>query len=696
MMMEGADRSHEHRVLVLAMTSGDAELSRTILAEAGIHVQICRDIAELCDRLEVGAGAVVVTEDGLAVRRAAICLAEAVSHQPAWSEVPIILLCGSGADSPLAAWAMENLGSVTVLERPVRITTMVSTLRTALGARQRQYELRDQLEVLRRSEESLRSANERLRLLWEAAAVLLSTDEPDAMLKALFEKIAPHFQLDIYFNFMVAEEGSILRLNSYTGVPPGRASEFSRLAFSEAICGTVAAQRQSIVATHIQQSHDTRAQLAKSLGIGVYACNPLIVGDRLLGTLSFASCRRDEFDAHEIGFLETITHYVTLAYERMRITRALRENDRRKDEFLATLAHELRNPLAPIRAGLELIKVAGNDASLAADVRATMERQVRHMVHLIDDLMDVSRITRGKLALRKTELELSTVVRSAVEATRSYFHEARQSLTLSLPHEPLLVDADFTRLTQVLSNLLNNASKYTPEGGQIRLSVQREAKEAVVSVQDDGIGIPPDMLGRVFEMFAQVGSNSARQPSGLGIGLTLVKSLVELHGGSIRVRSEGAGKGSEFVVRLPLVSTAQLAPAPDEGPVPLPCPRHRVLVVDDNKDAARMLSLTIKLLGSEVLMAHDGHEAVRIAAEARPNVVVMDLGMPGMNGYEAARHLRAEPWGRKLLLIALTGWGQEEDRHRTQAAGFDHHLVKPLEPATLQKLLSEHQVHYDG
>jgi signal transduction histidine kinase/CheY-like chemotaxis protein len=461
------------------------------------------------------------------------------------------------------------------------------------------------------------------------------------------------------------------------------------LDFDQAICGTVAARREPIVATHLQQAQDARSQLAKELNIRVYACNPLLAGDRLLGTLSFASRRRDEFDAHEIEFLETVSHYVTLCYQRTYFVRALRENDRRKDEFLATLAHELRNPLAPIRAGVELIKVAGNDPAIMSDVRSTMERQVRHMVHLIDDLMDVSRITRGKLALRPSRVDLSSVLQSAVDATRGFFQNSNQQLTVSLPNEPLYLHADPTRLSQVFSNLLNNAAKYTPDGGSVAVAVERRGNQVSISVKDNGLGIPDDMRNRIFEMFTQVDTAPERRHGGLGIGLTLVKSLVEMHGGTVSVRSDGPGKGSEFVVGLPLLSGPAVERfAEPEAPLQGSARRHRIVVVDDNKDAAKMLSMNLLMFGSEVYTAFDGQQAMELAARVRPDVVVMDIGMPGMSGYDTARRMRGESWGKDILLIALTGWGQQADRQRATSAGFDHHFVKPLEAATLRKILA--------
>ncbi|WP_166819864.1 PAS domain S-box protein [Thalassoroseus pseudoceratinae] len=372
------------------------------------------------------------------------------------------------------------------------------------------------------------------------------------------------------------------------------------------------------------------------------------------------------------------------------IAAKLSEADRRKNEFLATLAHELRNPLAPIRTGLEALKLAEDDPKMRQEVRETMERQAEQMVHLIDDLLDVSRITQGKLKLRLRRVELADVMRSAVEATRPFIDEVGHDLSVNIPEQPVLLQADPTRLAQVLSNLLNNAAKYTIEKGQISLSAEPHEKDVVVAVKDTGLGIPAEMRERIFEMFGQIEHTTEGGYAGLGIGLTLVKTLVELHGGSIEVHSEGANQGSEFTVRLPrlLDTTAPKTDTKETSEKVEGKTCHRILVVDDNTAAATMLKMVVKMLGHDVRMAHDGQEAVEVAGKFLPDVVLMDLGMPKMNGYEAARYIREQPWGKKMMLVALTGWGQEEDKRQTKNAGFDHHLVKPAEPADLQQILS--------
>jgi two-component system CheB/CheR fusion protein len=372
--------------------------------------------------------------------------------------------------------------------------------------------------------------------------------------------------------------------------------------------------------------------------------------------------------------------------ELRRAEAAIRMADRRKDEFLAVLAHELRNPLAPIRSGLELMKLAGHDQKLVEQTRGVMERQMQQLVRLVDDLLDVSRITRGKLELRKCQVILADVMRSAVEAAKPAIEKAGHQLTVNVPEDALRLHADAHRLAQVLSNLLDNAAKYTPRGGRIRLSAERYDSDVVVSVKDSGIGIPTAMLDGVFEMFTRVERSGDTVGSGLGIGLALVKSIVEMHGGQVEARSEDTG--TEFQVRLPLALDSATVDAPaalrSAGNV-LP---RRVLVVDDNEAAANLLSAHVEKLGNQVHVAYDGEAAIELAGRFQPDIVFMDLAMPKLDGYGAARHIREQPWGREIVLVALSGWGQDGHKKRAEEAGFDHHLVKPADTAQLERLLS--------
>jgi PAS domain S-box-containing protein len=377
--------------------------------------------------------------------------------------------------------------------------------------------------------------------------------------------------------------------------------------------------------------------------------------------------------------------------ERKQSEMMLRAADRRKDEFLALLAHELRNPLAPLRHGLQVLRLAGGDAGIVTDVRTMMDRQLEHMVRLIDDLLDISRIGQNKIELKRARVPLAAVINSAVETARPVIEAEGHELSISLPSEPLFLDADLTRLAQVFSNLLSNSAKYTRPGGKIWLTVERKGKDAIVAVRDNGIGIPADALQRVFEMFCQIDRSIERATGGLGIGLALVKGLVEMHGGTVVADSDGLGRGSTFTVRLP---TLAAIPEPASAALALAVPPivgngRRILVADDNRDSAVTLAKLLQLLSNDVRTVHDGVEAVEQAEEFRPEVILMDVGMPGMNGYDATRRIREQPWGRTAIILALTGWGQEGDRIQSREAGCDGHLVKPVSLAELETILAK-------
>ena len=368
----------------------------------------------------------------------------------------------------------------------------------------------------------------------------------------------------------------------------------------------------------------------------------------------------------------------------------LAEAARRKNEFLAVLAHELRNPLAPIRNALQIIRLTGIDEQAVQSASEMMERQVGQMVRLVDDLLDVSRISRGKVELRTGRIELASSIRHAVEAVRSQYKDMNHELTVTLPPQPTYLNADPTRLAQVVGNLLNNACKFTDKGGRISLTVEREGPQAVIRVRDTGVGIAAEQLPHIFDMFMQIDTSLERSVSGLGIGLMLVKNLVEMHDGTVEVHSAGIGHGTEFVVRLPIIIEATNPPPPE--PIvsePTTTSGHRILVVDDNLDAAASLAMLLKLTGNETHTAHDGLEAVEAVANFRPEIVLLDIGLPKLNGYEACRRIREQPWGQNIVIVALTGWGQDEDREKSRDAGFDSHMVKPLDFAALTKLLAE-------
>ena len=525
--MSPAPAVDQERVLVLAPTPADAALTRTIIADAGLVCHVDEDSDSLARGVSQGVGAIVLTEEVI-TRGDNRELARVLTTQPSWSEIPIILLVGVAADASVTATALALLGNVTILERPVRVTTLVSALRTAVRARRRQYEVRNTLLELTNAHAALHAQSERLR-----------------------------------------------------------------------------------------------------------------------------------------------------------------DSDRRKDEFLATLAHELRNPLAPIRNALQIIQIAGNNGPAVEQARAMMERQLGQMVRLIDDLLDVSRISRGKFELRKERIELAAAIKSAIDTAQPLIDAAGHQLTVSGSARPVYLDADPVRLAQVFSNLLNNAAKYMERGGKIWLTVTPADGEVVVSVRDTGIGIPADALPGIFDMFSQVDHSLEKAQGGLGIGLMLVKQLLEMHGGRIEAKSEGSGKGSEFIAHLPVVNVVpprQTANTADEPRArTLAC---RILVADDNRDAAESMSTVLRLMGNEVRTVHDGLQAVEEAAAFRPDLVLLDIGMPRLNGYDAARRIRAERWGKSTLIVAMTGWGQDEDKRRASEAGFDRHFTKPVDPGDIEKLIA--------
>jgi signal transduction histidine kinase len=369
---------------------------------------------------------------------------------------------------------------------------------------------------------------------------------------------------------------------------------------------------------------------------------------------------------------------------------ALEEADRRKDEFLATLAHELRNPLAPLRHGLDILR-RNPDRDDAAEIREMMDRQLMHLVRLIDDLLDVSRVSHGKIELRKERMQAADVLRAALESSRPLIDAAGHSLILDVPPEPIWLDADLTRLAQVVGNLLNNAAKYTPEGGRIGVSLRTDGGHAVVAVSDNGLGIPADMQSRVFQLFAQVENHADRARGGLGIGLALVKQLVAMHGGSVCAESAGPGQGSVFSVRIPLADAeAEARPEAEERAAePAPSQPLKVLVVDDNVEVAQMVGWMLEEMGHRYHLVHDGRHALEAAREFRPDAILLDIGLPVMDGYAVCRAFRQDDLFKDALIIAQTGWGQQRDKTLASEAGFDQYLVKPVAYDELKRVLAD-------
>ncbi|GAB2581790.1 hypothetical protein GCM10027034_11590 [Ramlibacter solisilvae] len=452
---------------------------------------------------------------------------------------------------------------------------------------------------------------------------------------------------------------------------------------------------------HSLQGRDD-AGTVRMLGLRSYLGVPLSTHGKTFGVISFVAAENPRrYTDEDLELAEDLARRAAVAIENAKLLSTLQESDRAKDIFLATLAHELRNPLAPVWNGLAIIKVQPDDPARVRDIAGMIERQVAQLARLVDDLLDVSRITTGKIELKKRRTDLLDAVRGAVETSRPHIDRAQHELVLRLPDEPIELIADPVRLGQVFSNLLNNAAKYTPAGGRIEIDVEREPQRAIVRVRDNGSGIAPEKLDQIFTLFTQVTHPAHRTEGGLGIGLSLVQALVRLHGGNVEARSAGHGQGSEFIVELP--RAAAPAPAPQAHPASTPAPgrvpepvmqqaaqpqrqSRMILVVDDNHDAADTLAELIRMMGSAAEVAHDGLSAVEAVSRLQPDIVLLDIGLPDINGYEAARRIRALPGLAQPRLIALTGWGQEQDKRMAEEAGFDEHWTKPVDPQRLQDL----------
>ena len=445
-------------------------------------------------------------------------------------------------------------------------------------------------------------------------------------------------------------------------------------------------------------------------GVGAVVSAPLLRGGVLVAVLSVVEARPRNWSESEVTLVQRVADTVWPAFEKARADRAveeaLKDVNQRKDEFLAMLGHELRNPLAPIRSAVEILRVHAVGHAEIQWAQAVIDRQTRHLARLVDDLLDVSRIVRGQIVLHRKEIELAEIVRHGVETSRPLIGSRNHRLHVQLAESPLWLKGDLTRLAQVLANLLNNAAKYTDEGGEIWLEADREGELAVLRVRDTGAGIAASLLPRVFELFAQAERTLDRSQGGLGIGLTLVKLLVEMHGGSVEARSAGLGQGAEFIVRLPVSDAGAVAGVP-EAPVKerdavtasraatedRPAGPMRILVVDDNIDAADSTAMLLSLDGYETHSVHSARAALEAVTAIKPDVVLLDIGLPEMDGYDVARQLRALSDGASATLIALTGYGQPSDRERATEAGFDQFLVKPVEPAVLNGLLQALRPH---
>jgi PAS domain S-box-containing protein len=552
----------------------------------------------------------------------------------------------------------------------------------------------------KQAQEALRTRNERLRLLSTTASQLvlraaaLETEGSEDVLAGVFAGVTRMLRADMYAHYRVGGSGELELvsgndLSDHPAVPGAHRAD-------EPLSRMVAAARTRVVIEDLEASTVDAAKPLRAMGVQAYAGFPLVSGGRLLATVGFAWTERTRFQPDEIALMQTVCDLVSAAIGRDQLAQSLldseerlKEADRRKDEFLATLAHELRNPLSPMRIAVALLgRLQPPEAELAR-LRQVIERQVDHLTRLVDDLLDVSRITRDKLTLRRENVDLADIIDAAVDAVRPDIDRHGHHLDISLPPTPLRTQCDVVRMTQVFSNLLNNAAKYTPPGGAISVAGEVQGETVVIRVRDTGVGIPAEKLPWLFDMFYQADPPD-NSDGGLGIGLTLVRRLLEMHGGSVEASSGGSGRGSEFVVRLPLAAAPSPVvaepDAPSAGMFPVP---RRILVVDDNRDSAEMLRALLEIAGNIVQTAYDGEEALAEAERVRPDAILLDIGLPRMNGYEVCRKLRAEPWGRQMLIVAQTGWGQDQDLRRSTDAGFDAHFTKPIDDEALLALLAQ-------
>ncbi len=593
------------------------------------------------------------------------------------------------------AWFVESHRVAARLEQErerARLAELREHERAVLDAKRRgeQEALRSEMQRHRELAARLHAANERLHAISSIASGLLFADDPARVLPQLSDVLAARLGLHVYLLHQAAPDGA-LALTAHGGVPEGALEKLAALPPDRTVCAVAAARREAVVVEDAAAG-DAWPDLAL-LGISAAACFPIVASERLLGTVAFGTREAKRLEPDLLAALELSAGHFASALERARLvaeltSRAadLAEADRRKDEFLAMLAHELRNPLAPVLSGLEILRWENAADAARKRALAAADRQVRHLARLVDDLVDVSRIRTGKVELRRGEVEVSRIVEDAVAAVEPLARAQEQELTVELPDRRVVLDGDTVRLTQVLENLLNNSAKYTDPRGHIRLTASLDGGELLLRVSDDGIGIAPDLLPRIFDTFVQGKQPANRARGGLGLGLTLVRSLVELHGGTVRAESDGPGKGSTFEVRLPARAAEPAAPSD-------PTPRRNghararplnVAVIEDNTDIRDTVRELLELAGHRVCEASDGNAGVALLLAERPDVALVDIGLPGLDGYELARQVRGACGTR---LIALTGYGGHVERERAAEAGFEAHLVKPVEFEELKDVI---------
>jgi signal transduction histidine kinase/DNA-binding response OmpR family regulator len=618
--------------------------------------------------------------------------------------LPIIFLTAYSRSETNVAEAY-SLGAVDFIQKPIMPEILRAKVSVFLELWKKGEESKRQAELLRQSEQReharkmerarqelekkwFERANERLQFLSEAATRLL-LEAPEQNISPILARLIDHFGIDVQLEYRLDDDQNHVLLSGEAGLDEPVPNEIGRLSIFGNIIGRVAREHVRYVESDLEQPPELDDPLEEHLGVRTIACFPIATAQRLHRIVVLGSRQKKLLGTDEVASIQLLCDQMAAALDRAQLVTELREAHQRKDEFLAMLGHELRNPLAPIMNSLDLFrKRVGTDAVVQRALVAS-ERQVRHIVRLVDDLLDVSRITRGKVALKKERIELSTVIEQVRHACEYIIEERHHHLTISLPSEQLFIDADPNRLAQVLANLLHNAAKYTEPGGEITLAAEVRGEQLAISVKDNGIGIPPQMLDKIFDVFVQVEPTADRSRGGLGLGLSLVRHLIQMHNGTVDVQSAGAGLGSEFTVKLPLV--AQITRDLEVQKVvelERPIRELSIVLIEDNADIRETLRDILELRGHTVAVAKDGYDGVKKVLAVLPDIALVDIGLPGFDGYQVADAIRRSDLGKNIRLVALTGYGALDDRRRALDAGFDEHLVKPLSPEQLERTLS--------
>ena len=626
------------------------------------------------------------------------------------AHTPIILVTADYGDE-LRMTKAYALGAVDYIASPVVPEILRAKVRVFVDlyllAEQAKRQAQERIALIeeKAAREAAERASRRLAFLAEASATLASSLDLDATMRELSQMVVPRFA-DVAIVSLVSSEGQAERhemawATSDTANPLLTASlaALGDPLLDEALARVLDSGKPETIERDPGGPSASRIALPRGLAVHTLMLVPLLVRGRKLGVLALGldgTARR--FDSDALAMVTDLATRGATALDNALLFRKIQDEDQRKNEFLAMLAHELRNPLAPISNAVHILRVSEDDASKIAWARELIARQLKQLVRLVDDLLDVSRITRGKIELKIETVDVAQVVAAAIETSKPNIDAQRHALSLQLPSEPMQLVGDFARVAQILSNVVNNAAKYTPKGGRISLSAAREGGEIVFRVRDSGVGIPPEFLTSIFDPFTQVDRTLARSHGGLGIGLTLVRRLVEMQNGRVSVRSEGRNRGSEFTVRLPAAETAKV-PASEaiETPATQPSPAGlRVLVVDDNRDVADSTASIMRMNGCDVHVAYDGKAALESVQRLRPDAVLLDIGLPAIDGYLVAEHIRAQPENGRTMIVAVSGYGQEQDRVRSKSVGFDYHVVKPIDPNVLAGLVGSLRLSRDA